>query len=365
MSENKYTRDYDEIYLKDIILAIKSFYKEVLRYRKYVIIASLFFAAFFFIRAMLKKPTYTAVLTYMINNTDGSSIGSLKGILGQFGLDKGNKYNPDKIVALNRARTIVEKVVFQKVSINGQENFLANHIITYLDTLGEWANIPWYKKFYAKENPLKGFKFVNDDIKNFSSLENSALKDIYYFIAGDNEGHSGVMNCGYDEDSEILHIKTTTHNQKLSTEITNRVFDQLSDFYIIKTIEKQKKTYDIVKAKRDSILTVLRKTEAELAAFKDRTYGAYNNRTTLREKQLTRELRKLNLMYGEIIKNLEIADFSLKNNTPFVQVIDRPLLPLESEKPSLIKRIILGIFIGGFLSIMFIILRKIYRDALE
>ena len=366
MSENMYNTDRDDIYLKDIILKVRSFYREIVKYRKYVILASVVFAAYFLFKTLRKKPVFTATLTYMINTNEGSSLGSLKGILGQFGLSKGDKYNPDKIVALNKARTIVEKVIFQKANINGQEDFLANHIITYLDTLGRWAHIPWYKKFYKKKNPLKGFKFDNGDIKNFSTLENSALKNVYYFIAGDrNSASSGAMKCGYNEDSEILYIKTTTHNEKLSWEITNRLFDQLSDYYIKKTIEKQKKTYDIVKEKKDSILAELKKTEAELAAFKDRTYGAYNHRTTLRERELTRELHKLNLMYGEIIKNLEIADFSLKNKTPFVQVIDRPLLPLDSYKPSLIRSLILGIFTGAFLSIIFIVLRKIYREAME
>ena len=366
MSENIHNDNYDDIHLKDIILKIKSFYKEVLRYRKSIILVSMLFAAYFAYKAFTTKPVYTATLTYMINNNDGNSLGAIKGILGQFGFGKSDKYNKDKIVALNKARIIVEKVIFQKTKFKNKEDFLANHIITYLDTIDRWAYIPWYKRFFKKENPLKGFKFTKGEPEQFSYLENSALKNIYSFIAGDPEsGSAGIMKSGYNEDTEILYIKTTTLNGKLSADVTNLIFDQLSEYYISKSIEKQKKTYDIVKEKKDSILTELKKTERQLAAFKDRNYGAYNYKSTLREKELTRELHKLNLMYGEIIKNLEIADFSLKNNTPFVQVIDRPLLPLDSEKPSLIRKIIMGLFIGAFLSIMFIILRKIYREIME
>ena len=70
-------------------------------------------------------------------------------------------------------------------------------------------------------------------------------------------------------------------------------------------------------------------------------------------------------MYGEIIKNLEISDFTLRNKTPFVQPIDRPILPLDAEKTSLFKSMFIGGFLGLFLSILFITIRKILREVMS
>ena len=60
-------------------------------------------------------------------------------------------------------------------------------------------------------------------------------------------------------------------------------------------------------------------------------------------------------MYGESIKNLEIADFSLKNKTPFIQIIDRPFAPLTPIFKSKLMAIIKGGFLGGFLGITFLL----------
>ena len=77
-----------------------------------------------------------------------------------------------------------------------------------------------------------------------------------------------------------------------------------------------------------------------------------------------REVEVLNTMYLEIIKNLEISKMTLLNKTPIINIIDKPILPLEEEKISKAAGI-LGGFLGGFLAVCFFVFRKLFRDALE
>jgi len=362
-NENRF--EDDDITLKDLILKTKDYFRE-LRFRwKFLFIIAFVFAIYFGTKAFIAKPDYTATLTFMINKNDAGGIGSVTAILGRFGFGNKADGNKDKIIQLNKSRRIIEKAVFKKVKINDDENYLANHIINYLDSLDKWATVPWYRKPFAKPNPLKGFHFVSDDITMFGDTANSALKNIYFNLIGNNKTGKGMMTNGYDEDSGILHISVTTHNPVLSIELTNSIFDNLSEFYIEKSIEKQKATYDIIKMKTDSILNLLKKKEVELAAFEDRSHGLFSSRSKLKELRLKRDVQKLSLMYGESIKNLEIADFTVKNKTPFVQAIDRPLFPIKGEKSSTIKSFIFGGILGLFLGIIFIILLKIYRDAMS
>ena len=84
----------------------------------------------------------------------------------------------------------------------------------------------------------------------------------------------------------------------------------------------------------------------------------------LKELQLMREVEVLNTMYLEIIKNLEISKMTLLNQTPIIQIIDKPILPLEEDKISKTLAGILGGFLGGFLLVCFFVFRKLFKDAL-
>ena len=84
----------------------------------------------------------------------------------------------------------------------------------------------------------------------------------------------------------------------------------------------------------------------------------------LKELQLMRRVEVLNAMYLEIIKNLEISKITLLNKTPIIQIIDKPILPLEEDKTSKALAGILGAFLGGFLSISFFVFGKLFKDAL-
>jgi uncharacterized protein involved in exopolysaccharide biosynthesis len=73
----------------------------------------------------------------------------------------------------------------------------------------------------------------------------------------------------------------------------------------------------------------------------------------------------LNAMYLEIVKNLELSKLTLLTQTPIIQIIDKPILPLEEEFKSKTALGLLGAFLGGFLSLIFFIFRKLFKDALS
>ena len=57
--------------------------------------------------------------------------------------------------------------------------------------------------------------------------------------------------------------------------------------------------------------------------------------------------------------------FSLRNKTPFIQVIDAPILPIAPVQLSLVRQIFIGLIIGGALGIAIIIGRKIFKGAMS
>ena len=51
-------------------------------------------------------------------------------------------------------------------------------------------------------------------------------------------------------------------------------------------------------------------------------------------------------IYGEIVKQLELAKVTHRNNMPLIQIIDKPILPLENSRWKFLKTFILSFIIG-------------------
>jgi uncharacterized protein involved in exopolysaccharide biosynthesis len=64
----------------------------------------------------------------------------------------------------------------------------------------------------------------------------------------------------------------------------------------------------------------------------------------------------------EIVKQAELAKVTLRKETPLIQVIDQPILPLHKEQFGKIKGLLLGGLIAGFLVIIFLIIKRILNQ---
>jgi capsule polysaccharide export protein KpsE/RkpR len=77
-----------------------------------------------------------------------------------------------------------------------------------------------------------------------------------------------------------------------------------------------------------------------------------------------RDVQMLSLMYAEVLKNMEIAKFTLDNQTPFFQVVDKPTLPLEKKKVSRIISAIVGSIILGIVFCIYLISKNFKKNIL-
>lgn len=344
-----------EFSLKDLIFAIQDFSKEILRGWKLVLFFATLFIAFFLIKAFTTSITYTAELSFMVNEDEGGGMGGAMSILSQFGLaGPRSEYNLEKIVDLSKTRRISNLVFFEKISIKGTSDYIANHIIKLYDMHEDWDD---------DESPLQGFLFTSDSLTKFSRTENLALRIIHKRVLG-RRGKPGLYATDINDDTGIMYLSMNSRSEDLSIKWTKLMYEHLSTYYVQKTIEKQKFTHKIVKEKVDSIKTILNNAEYSLANFKDTNRGLWTKAAAIKEQRLSREVQMLTLMYGEALKNLEIADFSLKNKTPFIQLIDAPIAPLSPSMESKLKSSIIGGILGVLLAMGIIVLRKIVRDSL-
>ena len=359
MNNESVTPQYndDEISLKELVLKLGEFWQELWRGKWLIAAVIIPFLAFMLYRAINEPVTYSTKLTFMVDNESASGMGAMSGILGSFGLGgAGGDYNIDKMLALVRSRKIIQTVLFQKEKIDGKEDYYANHLINIYDLHENWKE---------DTTGLKNFLFTHDSIPTFTLPENNALKILHGFVVGDpDKGLTALLETSSSETTGIMSLDMKTENEALSIYMVEDIFQTLSTYYIEKAIEKQQHTYDAIKFKTDSTLTELRAAEYALANFKDSNFGLRTKKDQLTPIRLEAKVRMLYTMYGEALKNLELTEFALRDQTPVVQVIDLPIPPIEPKDGSLFKAIIIACLLGGFLGGGYIIGRKIIRDAM-
>jgi len=61
----------------------------------------------------------------------------------------------------------------------------------------------------------------------------------------------------------------------------------------------------------------------------------------------------------ELVKQSELAKVTLRKETPLIQVIDKPILPLEKEFLGKAMGIVVGGFFGGLMLVVFLFIKKI------
>jgi hypothetical protein len=142
-------------------------------------------------------------------------------------------------------------------------------------------------------------------------------------------------------------------------------FAKLGQFYIDQAIERQQKTYDLVRAKVDSIAGELSSVDVNLAVYTDASNNLFSRVDQVKGTRLQRDIIKLSTMQAEAVKNMEYAEFMLKNSRPVIQELDIPMSPLQGSKPSLMKAFLIGALVAFVVASVLIIGRMVVRDAMR
>jgi len=297
----------------------------------------------------IRKNTYSAELTMMTNQEKSNSYSPLLQIMGQFGMSGGSEaVNAEKIVELLFTRLIIVNTLLKTDTINNEADLLVNHFIKEFNV----------NDLQNDNYEFKGFVFKSKLNQNFTLKENKLIQYIYKEIT---EHH---LTAGASKNG-IVEVNYKSISEGFSKKYLDNLFETISEYYIGKTNQKQRETYDIVKYYNDSLRTALRKTEAEWAILSDRNALKVKNEGRLNQLRKTHELEALNVAYIEAVKNLEVAKINLINQTPILQLIDRPVFPLKENKTNYPLIIFAVLLLTCFFATVIIIVNKIIKDALK
>ncbi len=336
----------EEVSIKEMILLFQSYFKECLKNWWLIGIFGILFGGLFLYRS-LKAPTkYISELSY--TTSDGSGLSGLAGgLLGRF-VGKGTVNPVYKMQAMLTSRQIMKKVLLKKVTIDGKNDWLLNH----------HARIYEFDKNNDKKEDKDKFRFITNPSLE-SRDDKNTLKRVLFQI------QKQLMEQSLNEESGIAGFNITSLSEEYSYELSIALFHELREFYVESEIGEQRKTLASLEHRADSVYDVINSKARNVARLQDGDKGRFFAVDRLPEVKSQTELEFLKIIYGEAVKNLETVKFTVSTSSPTVKIVDLPLYPLEKTESSLIKSLIIGGFIGGFLSVLFVIGRKVLRDILN
>ncbi len=359
INEEKGTANVKEISLKEIFLKIGEWWKYLLSKWVIILFAGIVGGAIGLTYSLFKKPLYKAELSFALED-DKSSGGGLSGALGlasQFGFDLGGStaggaFSGDNLIELMKSRSMVENTLLTPISIRGRELTLAELYISFNKLREKWDNKP----------QLRGIQFLpNADRTKFTLQQDSILGVFYKDITKYNLTVDKI-----DKKLSIIKVTVDSEDELFSENFAEVLTKTVSDFYIATKTKKSVQNVNILQRQTDSVRRELNAALTGVASSADVNPNANPSLQILRVPSQRRQVdvQANQAILTQLVANLEISKVSLRKETPLIQIIDRPILPLEKIRTGKFFGIAAGGALAGIIMIMILSIRLIYKDIM-
>jgi hypothetical protein len=361
--ENKDQSNFDneEMSFKDLVIKSKDWLQYLISKWKIIFLAGVIGGLIGLTIAWFDKPRYRATLTFAMEEDKGGGGGGLSGALGlasSFGIDLGGAggggaFAASNLTELMKSRLIVEKVLLSPVEIKGKTITLVEFYIQFNELRKSWDKKP----------ELKNIQFLpGDDRVKYSLQQDSILQKIHNSLI--DKEHLNIVQK--DKKVTILSIDVTSENELFSKIFCESIAKETSDFYIQTKSKKAKINTDVLQRQVDSVRYELNGAITGVAAETDNVYNlnpAFNIKgAPSKKKQI--DVQANTAILTNLVVQLELAKITLRKETPLIQLIDKPMLPLAKEKTGKLNSLLIGGILSSFLIVVFLIISKIYKQLM-
>ena len=294
------------------------------------LVLGIVFALLFLKMEFGKSVSYTATTAFLPPSGQQADLSPLSMILGSAGLP-GAEGQSD-FVPLLKSRTIAEIIVGDSTDWEGTRRLIADIVIenqpklTIIDKVTRQINA-WIKGQASEMPTSRGGKTI--------MAGRIVIKQQLLVEASIDPLMPGIVN-----------VKYTHTNPKLVQVISNRYVEVIRNHYRKQKTEKARKTYEFYVTRIDSIQNELDKNLHKGAKIIDEEKFRIFAKDEIPVKQTEGEIEVLKQMYAQMITLKESALNNLLQETPVVQVVDKPDPPYDRDEPSILLMTIFGLFLG-------------------
>lgn len=344
----------DEISIKGIILKVKELFNYFLKQWWKILIGAILGATAGFFYAKLKLITYNAKLSFVVEEGKTSS-GGLAAIAGQFGFDVGGSNGSGLFSGENL-------LLFLKSNDLAKETLL-----TPYDSLKKYSLADKYAEVYKlREQWSKNKKIgkqiffpISESKLPLSRLQDSLLNIIIFKVLT-----KELIIERPEKKATFITVQTVMLDELLSKFFCERLVQKATEIYVQSKTKRQKINVERLQRRSDSIGAILNNKTFLNAADQEKLLDVNpaSRTSTVNAEISSREKLMLATIYGEVVKNLEIAKVQLNQETPTIQVVDEVGLPLLVIKTSKLLSMIIGAVVIVFFQIFYLVIKNIFSN---
>jgi hypothetical protein len=348
MTGNTYLQDADEeqFSFRNLLIGWRRSLQFALGNWRIILIVSIVGGLLGLAYAWIKQPTYAARLTFVVeeSKSGGSSVASA--LAGQIGIDIGSLTGGgggilagDNVLELLKSRSFIKKTLLTGYRDSGSNFSLAD----------QYAEVYGWKENW-KNNSEVG-KQINFPVgqERFTRVEDSLLQVIISRLT-----EKEVAISKPDKKLSFFELTVNTRDERVSQLFCERLLKITADFYVETKTRRIVNNVNRLQRRADSLGGLLdRRTvsSAETERLLLDANPAYSGPVANAEISSRNKLIQ-GTVYAEIIKNLEISRTALMQETPTVQVVDYPELPLKKNKISKRIALLMGMIIGAVATVL-------------
>lgn len=342
----------DKITFRELIHRGEAWLKFFSTKRKVIILAVILGAVLGLVASWLKKPTYTANTTFVLEDSSGSGVGGLSGLASLAGINLGSLgsssglFQGDNIIELYRSdNMLIQSLLSPSAELQGKR--LVERYIEFHELEEKWGD---------KVN-FDALDFSRSR-SSFSVEQDSVMKELAKLIR---ENELGVEKP--DRKLSIIKVAVTSKDEKFAKAYNEALVENVNAFYFETKTKKTSENLSILQTQADSMRSLLDASLAEYAGLQDErpNPNPLMQRAGVGAKSKQVDIQVATAAYAEIVKNLEIAKINHRNSSPLIQIIDKPRFPLEKSELKWYVGIIVGGAIAFVLVIFYLYITRLYQ----
>ncbi|MEI2707421.1 MAG: Wzz/FepE/Etk N-terminal domain-containing protein [Chitinophagaceae bacterium] len=287
--------------------------------------------------AWIKEPVYTAKLSFTADMEKGGQLGLYSGLAAQFGIDLGgggnSAFEGDNLIELLTSRTILEKTLLSKSPTNNKvmiNEFIQNHF---------------------SKSKLKDTVFRNLDFENGLNVANrkrdSIINEVIKTLLKDK-----LSIQRRDKKLSYIDLSFKDNNEVFAKDFAMLLTSNAASYYVDYKSKKARKNFELLNSQCDSIRNLLFGNIEQIAESNDLNVNPLKQAVKTTSQKVQVNASANGALYTELLKQLGLARVNLLRETPLIQIVDSPILPLKKEKPGRLLMGILFSFIGGIVTLL-------------
>lgn len=331
-----------------ILQAVTSLYSVIIKNFKRLLFFALIGGVLGWAYSLVRPTTYKTQIKIFVEDSKSAGGGLMSMVAGQIGIDVGGLMGGNSVLAgdnvleLAKSKILMQKALQTSYPLNGKDS-------TY-SLADQYAEAMGWKKSWANSKKVGYEVSFATNKKDFNRIEDSLWQLMFKRIV---EKELAVNKP--DKKLGFYTVDLETRDELLSKLLSERIVQTTTNFYIEGKIGRLKKNVDRLQRRVDSIGAMLNSKTYDAASANVENQIDINlalAQPIAAAEIKTKDKAFASVIYGELLKNLEVLKTALIQETPSIMIVDENKIP----KRDILKwywGIFFGMLLGGVVGVLY------------